>query len=180
MYKAFSRLCISIHAPRVGCDFSSFPPPRPGSLISIHAPRVGCDSRHFTPLDSLSSNFNPRTPCGVRPHGHVLEPVGGISIHAPRVGCDSAWVRDPMPEVTFQSTHPVWGATCRCRGQAAGRHDFNPRTPCGVRRRSRRRWIVSWTDFNPRTPCGVRRLNKVGYEARSQFQSTHPVWGATY
>ena len=34
-------------------------------------------------------------------------------------------------------------------------------------------------DFNPRTPCGVRRkAHPVGC-AVLQFQSTHPVWGAT-
>ena len=38
----------------------------------------------------LRQNFNPRTPCGVRP---ILPGVGvgvdPISIHAPRVGCDA-------------------------------------------------------------------------------------------
>ena len=80
-------------------------------LISIHAPRVGCDAPGWADYPTLL-NFNPRTPCGVRPkHPHThwkyslfqsTHPVWGatlicvigfiriaISIHAPRVGCDS-------------------------------------------------------------------------------------------
>ena len=56
---------ISIHAPRVGCDYDIF------NLstklkISIHAPRVGCDLMLFV----------------------FRIQYKGISIHAPRVGCD--------------------------------------------------------------------------------------------
>ena len=81
------RLDISIHAPREGCDankmgtsmqmiqFQSTHPARgatrlaiispPQNNISIHAPREGCDRSlraHFT----SNTNFNPRTPRGVR------------------------------------------------------------------------------------------------------------------
>ena len=57
-------------------------------------------------------------------------------------------------------------------------HNFNPRTPCGVRRSSPSTSGLS-PNFNPRTPCGVRRT-KAGYHARNwQFQSTHPLRGAT-
>ena len=34
-----------------------------------------------------------------------------ISIHAPRVGCDAVDARFYAILHTFQSTHPVWGAT---------------------------------------------------------------------
>ena len=104
---------ISIHAPRVGCDHDGssvdrkrveFQSTHPvwgatGSQmsiyhqkrhISIHAPRVGCDIR-FLPQLTVSSNFNPRTPCGVRLEGKAVDPVlVQISIHAPRVGCDTS------------------------------------------------------------------------------------------
>ena len=60
-----SRVRISIHAPRVGCD----PRGRYGRAdmldISIHAPRVGCDVANLR-CHPASSHFNPRTPCGVR------------------------------------------------------------------------------------------------------------------
>ena len=55
---------------------------------------------------------------------------------------------------------------------------FNPRTPCGVRlpplERGRRLW-----NFNPRTPCGVRHNGFTLELTLVEFQSTHPVWGAT-
>ena len=35
------------------------------------------------------------------------------------------------------------------------------------------------TDFNPRTPCGVRRSRTENLERRNAFQSTHPLRGAT-
>ena len=80
--------------------------------ISIHAPREGCDVRTRSP-SWWASDFNPRTPRGVRrlksylslaldgefqsthpargATGNTLLPVVNdlmISIHAPREGCD--------------------------------------------------------------------------------------------
>ena len=81
--------CISIHAPLAGCDKHSgaisrrFP-------ISIHAPLAGCD--HCAVPDLPRANdFNPRTPCGVRP-------------------TSSSTI---IPARRFQSTHPLRGATIR-------------------------------------------------------------------
>ena len=105
---------ISIHAPLAGCDpiiaayegyrtkfqsthplrgaTSRSPPPRWGSGISIHAPLAGCDCAMLTTRER-TCYFNPRTPCGVRRspplHGYMIE--------------------------QFQSTHPLRGATLRCR-----------------------------------------------------------------
>ena len=79
--------------------------------ISIHAPRVGCDVSHMATVD-LDTDFNPRTPCGVRPGDGVMDCQSKkISIHAPRVGCDDVGGAAPGLPVEFQSTHPVWGAT---------------------------------------------------------------------
>ena len=123
---------ISIHAPRMGCDFASS--------------KIKSTRKHFNPrtpygvrprrvhLWTTYHNFNPRTPYGVRLgtvtiiHKAIL-----ISIHAPRMGCDPArrkrqhrcyhfnprtpyGVRPLTPcgrrsRGAFQSTHPVWGAT---------------------------------------------------------------------
>ena len=80
-------LNISIHAPRVGSD-AAFLCKFLGVLISIHAPRVGSDHLRRSAA-ALSTNFNPRSPCGERrndPELRPLEPI--ISIHAPRVGSD--------------------------------------------------------------------------------------------
>ena len=84
-----SKCRISIHAPRVGCDGIGGGHGSGLLDISIHAPRVGCDhAGRFVP--TMHRDFNPRTPCGVRP--------------------DGTW--GERKELTvFQSTHPVWGAT---------------------------------------------------------------------
>ena len=55
----------------------------------------------------------------------------------------------------FQSTHPLRGATSGVVLMMGRGKNFNPRTPCGVRRG----WKSAKArdgDFNPRTPCGVR------------------------
>ena len=123
---------ISIHAPRVGCDIGA------QSLghvraISIHAPRVGCDGKPALQIQ-----------------------MAIISIHAPRVGCDGHLSHVCPFAFQFQSTHPVWGATCGIS------------IPC-----------ASPLHFNPRTPCGVRPSKPSTGGGSTQFQSTHPVWGAT-
>ena len=104
---------ISIHAPGVGCD--AVPRElRSHHEISIHAPRVGCDVKEL-----------------------IGEGKSVISIHAPRVGCDLMRELESYADKEFQSTHPVWGAT-RTRSCRYGcSWHFNPRTPCGVRRK----WI---------------------------------------
>ena len=83
---------ISIHAPREGCDeFLPYPFDSRGA-ISIHAPREGCDGRPFYHFRDLT-NFNPRTPRGVR--REAILTIGRcliISIHAPREGCDSRFL----------------------------------------------------------------------------------------
>ena len=56
--------------------------------------------------------------------------------------------------------------------------NFNPRAPCGARRRSRRRRSGS-SHFNPRAPCGARLLAVEPGLIRWEFQSTRPVRGAT-
>ncbi len=84
--------------------------PLPYDTISIHAPRAGCDVITSRACNK-KKNFNPRTPCGVRPAGLFLSNhIVRISIHAPRAGCDH-----------------------RQGSQGNSRRHFNPRTPCGVR-----------------------------------------------
>ena len=147
---------ISIHAPRVGCDSKSVAA-RNLHEISIHAPRVGCD--------------------GILSQGSAIV---GISIHAPRVGCDLAALV-LLGEHTRISIHaPRVGCDV---GLALGLQligvDFNPRTPCGVRRTSSLHRLEVDDDFNPRTPWGVRQAVRTVPVATMGFQSTHPVWGAT-
>ena len=146
---------ISIHAPLAGCDYTA----RQVALqllISIHAPLAGCDGG-MAGGGATWPHFNPRTPCGVR-----LAPAA--QLHG---------------LIGFQSTHPLRGATTPYGHSAYTSRNFNPRTPCGVRRppcRSSRRPA----HFNPRTPCGVRRDGQPFTVGRIEFQSTHPLRGATW
>ncbi len=94
--------------------------------ISIHAPRVGCDY-HIQRSGRKRRHFNPRTPRGVRHNGVHTELADGlfqsthpawgatssplsvtlfatISIHAPRVGCDTARLFQ-LVAVEFISIH---------------------------------------------------------------------------
>ena len=101
-------------------------------------------------------SFNPRPPCGERRFRLVANPT----------------------VKKFQSTPPVWGATClnKC---ATPRREVSIHAPrvgsdpvaqavCGRR-----------FGFNPRPPCGERRRNTGSGSRSSVFQSTPPVWGAT-
>ena len=130
-----TRHTISIHAPHAGCDrcarsgskqrflFQSTHPMRGATAanfailskpsISIHAPHAGCDMRKRGTFD-YRKNFNPRTPCGVRPK--VRGGAGHRGTHFnPRTPCG---VR-PRPQSikdkcsVFQSTHPMRGATSK-------------------------------------------------------------------
>ena len=78
-----------------------------------------------------------------------------ISIHAPHAGCDRPPFR-PQPRA----------------------YNFNPRTPCGVRRQGGCGELDP-VYFNPRTPCGVRLVLNMETGALTAFQSTHPMRGAT-
>ena len=170
-----------------------------GMPISIHAPRAGCDCG--AAADGLRrADFNPRTPCGVRRFTPVeIKSLYAISIHAPRAGCDK---EIKVGQVTgFISIHaPRAGCDKIILVRVKKRDNFNPRTPCGVRR-LKRKLFFCLTDFNPRTPCGVRLFDRknpfmlrnfnprtpcgvrlVGdYSDKNgeTFQSTHPVRGAT-
>ena len=122
--------------------------------ISIHAPLAGCDSLQRRTA-RLQSNFNPRTPCGVR---LWAVPVGRQSKNFnPRTPC---------------------GVRLRQTTSMMRQFYFNPRTPCGVRRELLTKQTAH-IYFNPRTPCGVRRRSDVHIISGVEFQSTHPLRGAT-
>ena len=129
------------------------------SLFRTHFnPRTPCGVRPDCPAPPQGHTyFNPRTQCGVRlaGQGGDFRPLG-ISIHAPRVGCDLPCQKGIIP---------LWY--------------FNPRTPCGVRHSGEKSASRAIRHFNPRTPCGVRRHEQASNDPTDEFQSTHPVWGAT-
>ena len=125
--------------------------------LSDFNPRTPCGVR---PVKTSSGyeyfDFNPRTPCGVRP-GNISawRKSAAISIHAPRAGCDDD--ADRLFKHGRISIHA-------------------PRAGCDYA-------IIAWKhsphNFNPRTPCGVRPWIECDDGAIWLFQSTHPVRGAT-
>ena len=83
-----------------------------------------------------------------------------ISIHAPRVGCDEkqkSWAKDIME---FQSTHPVWGATTGAKAVKFATL-FQSTHPVWGATSSGDMYAFPLKNFNPRTPCGVRRQGAV-------------------
>ena len=105
----------------------------------------------------MPSNFNPRTPCGVRLAAPAdVYVINRISIHAPRVGCDA----------------------CSSAATTAS-NNFNPRTPCGVRRRRPPVPPPLWAFQSTHPVWGATRHDRREVVRRGRFQSTHPVWGAT-
>ena len=82
-------------------------------------------------------------------------------------------------KLSFQFTHPMWGATVVSVSDAVVDlvSIHAPRVGCDL---IRRRKNGTSTRFNSRTPCGVRLV--VGLSTGDHqrlFQFTHPVWGAT-
>ena len=147
------------------------------NYISIHAPLAGCDP-HECRAPAGHSDFNPRTPCGVRRSGTRHD--GHCPYFNPRTPCG---VRPTSPPSAATITY------------------FNPRAPCGARPDpSNPVHLVADISihaplagcdsgdpthrsappyFNPRTPCGVRRIHTSHGTIIRGFQSTHPLRGAT-
>ena len=147
--------------------------------ISIHAPLAGCDLRSAH-QDSGTSYFNPRTPYGVRrrlPQPSVS--IVFISIHAPLTGCDLVKSISRFARNTFQSTHPLRGATLSSPSPALPAIHFNPRTPCGVRPALMLGMGVYFciSIHAPLAGCDCPTRARKG--ATNEFQSAHPLRGAT-
>ena len=148
-------LSISIHAPRVGSDQNAASAFSPKNQFQSTLPVWGA-TVSVTKIAHLDVYFNPRSPCGERQyHRRNSRFPHRISIHAPRVGSDLILFISKILSQEFQSTLPVWGATCHT--QAAD----------------------GLTDFNPRSPCGERPPTSMEPSQVDRFQSTLPVWGAT-
>ena len=192
---------ISIHAPRVGSDHAGAAPPpwhrnfnprspcgeRPVAAIWIRRSGVFQSTlpvwgatRRSPRRWCRSSYFNPRSPCGERPL--LFWPYSR--------------------PYSFQSTLPVWGATRPPHRSIYDLCHFNPRSPCGERLGSGSTTSV-YSNFNPRSPCGERPVEQLAVRGDTcisihaprvgsdrpyrpeprpppRFQSTLPVWGATF
>ena len=126
-----------------------------GSLFQSTRPVWGATAS----MPSLSSRavFQSTRPVWGATHSPASDPgCARISIHAPRVGRDSSFRRCPCTAAAFQSTRPVWGATRADGWRRYVLQHFNPRAPCGARRRGRLAAHAGMANFNPRAPCGAR------------------------
>ncbi len=128
--------------PRAPCGARPYTMPSPSVLLYFN-PRAPCGARPMPPRNcSRLSYFNPRAPCGARLFTLKWSTAEvKISIHAPRVGRDSLAPEENTDEeeisihaprvgrdsragtlmhiyTAFQSTRPVWGATCSLQPQA--------------------------------------------------------------
>ena len=134
---------ISIHAPLAGCDncvkicdrnFHKFQSTHSlrGATYVILAFTFWVEFQSTHPLRGATMiamylfikyfDFNPRTPCGVRPGNIVGYRIGDlISIHAPLAGCDTLSRSLAICFRIFQSTHPLRGATSCAPFRAHGR-----------------------------------------------------------
>ena len=80
----------------------------------------------------------------------------------------------------FQSTPPVWGATCAVTGDRNVTLHFNPRPPCGGRPGSMPSLPSEKAIFQSTPPVwGATDADLNHYIKNHKFQSTPPVWGAT-
>ena len=163
----FGRACLPLISDAPDCTCS------PGRLWFL-------GDGHERTVSLRRGNFNPRAPCGARHvDGNSHRFTLWISIHAPRVGRDVQAKRGRCRCSIFQSTRPVWGAT-------TVRSDIVPSTWISIHaprvgrdgRYGQDR--PSRCNFNPRAPCGARRYTGGATESSLLFQSTRPVWGATF
>ena len=168
-------------------------------IISIHAPHAG-SSNHSGILLASVLNFNPRSPCGERPHYYTFEEAEYVFQSTfPVRGTTSSQMCSAVSSV-FQSTFTVRGATAHplkalrliqfqstlpVRGATAGpklfhhcSNNFNPRSPCGERRRTSKRLRARWV-FQSTFPVRGTTVNPASGIFLGKFQSTFPVRGTT-
>ena len=147
--------CVSIHAPREGCDYEEWQKLAERYEVSIHAPREGCD-RLRRQSAVATCCFNSRTPGGVRQGRRDIKTVVRM----------------------FQFTHPGRGAT-RSQKRSFKRSLFQFTHPGrgATRIRSLSACDTSVSIHAPREGCDPRR--NIPITGACEFQFTHPGRGAT-
>ena len=149
------------------------------SVISIHAPHAGCDQNgqcRIHPRVRFQSTHPMR---GATHCAYVLDVLYTQfqSTHPMRGA--TGYTADQFPQVAFQSTHPMRGATRGFKVPLGIAVDFNPRTPCGVRLEILAAVLIL-TGISIHAPhAGCDGGPEGGRRKESQFQSTHPMRGAT-
>ncbi len=145
--------------------------------VSIHALLAECDTR-FSLSFLLPTCFNPRTPCGVRLH-HTINWNNCVpfqSTHSLRSATGALILL--RYDTLFQSTHSLRSATMRLAGFCTCLPGFNPRTPCGVRRKSPNGILPFWKFQSTHSLRSATRRSFL-HARHTGFQSTHSLRSAT-
>ena len=114
---------------------------------------------------------------GATRHGGVCGQVFQISIHAPLAGCDYRVRNFPFaPRISIHA--PLAGCDFGLKLGDFCLLNFNPRTPCGVR-------LIPLSPFSA-TPISIHAplagcdpITSRPGGSKDEFQSTHPLRGAT-
>ena len=105
----------------------------------------------------IGLNFNPRSPCGLRPIADYFGiPTGVISIHAAHAGCDVS----PVLSLHRVSVY------------------FNPRSPCGLRH-FEKLFEDDFPEFQSTQPMRAATPGVKSAPGFGIFQSTQPMRAAT-
>ena len=190
---------ISIHAPHAGCDHAQaghirFPQkfqsthPMRGATTSLKNRRCNLQFQSTHPMRGATAcRTNLPTPGRFQSthpmrgatldcrYGHVLRQ---ISIHAPHAGCDASVPMSRTLCIPFQSTHPMRGATA-CRNPFTDLISISihaPHAGCDAFTKT----DAEYRDISihaPHAGCDSSLPDKL--VVLYQFQSTHPMRGAT-
>ena len=102
-----------------------------------------------------------------------------ISIHAPLAGCDQVSRCVAASKRIFQSTHPLRGAT-RSPTPVSFTAGFQSTHPLRGATYAQYIWAIGELDFNPRTPCGVRRHLRLTARADTGISIHAPLAGCDH
>ena len=147
---------ISIHAPRAGRDRAPSSPPIVGISFQSTRPVRGATRRPLRALRPRYISIHAPRAGRDRPRQFQVRNRGYISIHAPRAGRDCCKPCIARRACNISIHAPRAGRDLAHRADGGAQKHFNPRAPCGARRR------------------GGRVMAN-----REIFQSTRPVRGAT-
>ena len=146
--------------------------------VSIHAPHAGRDINQRQP-QTRQGGFNPRAPCGARPHARQRRNVAAMFQSTRPMRGATRLELQGFTGSKFQSTRPMRGATSRATRNFRVRPCFNPRAPCGARPP---RCVLDdvAAQVSIHAPHAGRDLFSCQSERSAKmFQSTRPMRGAT-
>ena len=152
---------------------------KPRIAISIHAPLAGCDTATLTWQRSYEQfqSTHPLRGATDAAGGPTAKTRRFQSTH-PLRGATQVLRLTELLSLVFQSTHPLRGATTRSWNTALFMVNFNPRTPCGVRRHDVQQTVQVFL-FQSTHPLRGATQDVQHTKDSNPFQSTHPLRGAT-